>query len=368
MSLQPLFTLRGHNTGVTALTQIDFDGEACLVSGDQEGTVIFWDLVTFKQITSHQRLCNSQIQSIRVIQLECAENLSTVLVVQSRNNGLSLFHTTRDKLVHLANYDTYEALFSRGDAISRHNGTAVLAYPSCLNNHFVTVRLLGAGAKTILSGSAQRFQEDDSKKGSLFDIKVKQDNSSYLLFVAYEDATICAFSLNLQDTLHVPVLDSRGIKIEMVKKFGLDFKDFITSLDVRLVDDKYNIICGAPTNNVYVIATPRDLRSPQVDEVDQIKLKKRGVSTIATYIDCDIAAIACWDSSIVLYSLNSKNPLKTLSNHTKQVQDLIFLDGSKIYEEHHDSPEPKPHGPSYANKLLLCCASMDGTISLTYIR
>lgn len=372
MSAQPLFTLRGHATGVTAVVQLELEDEVCLVSGDQEGTVVLWNLITFKKIKSYPKICNSQVQSIRVVPLEVGGERNTVLIVQSRNDGLFLFSLAEDNdFVKLINYPTYEALFSRGDAIPTFASKAVLAYPSCINNHLVTIRLIGPDAKTILSGSAQRYQEEDSKKGSLFDIKIEQEDSAFLLFAAYEDSTICAFSFNLKDTIHVPVLESSGIKIDLIRRFDLKFGDFIGSLSVDLVDESYRLIAGAPTKDVYVIKTPKDMRSSEKDEVDQIKLKRRGVSRIATDAHSDVAAIACWDSSIVIYSMRSRSLIETLHHHTKQTQDLIFLDKPLLHDnaddDEHDSYGTDSQKSRESGRLLLCAASMDGTISLTYI-
>lgn len=362
-----LFTLRGHNVGVTALVQCAYDNVACLISGDREGSLILWDLITFKKITSYAKICSSQVQSLRVVRLNVANKEQQIIVAQSRNDGLYLFESTTKGLKQLANYATYEALFSRGDSLSRKNSTAILTYPSCISNHLVTVRLIGDEGSTIHSGSAQRFHEEDSKTAPVFDIVIREvEESRYVLFVAYEDSTICAFYINLDDMVHVPVIKTSGLNIKLVRKFVLDFKDFITSFDVRPVGNNYYIICGSPTKDIHIIEAPIALESSVAEAIDKIPLRKRGVSSVIASPDCQIAAIACWDSSIILYSIPLKNVIATLHHHTKQTQDLILLDTS-ITCDPFDTESS--HSTNYCTqyRFLLCCASMDGTISLTCI-
>lgn len=363
-STSSLFTLRGHDVGVTALVYCYYENVQCLISGDQQGTLILWDMVTFKQINSYAKICPSQVQSLRLVKLKIAEAKRQVLVAQSRNDGLFLFDLTFDDLKQLANFPTYEALFSRGDSLSSKDNTAVLAYPSCINNHLVTVRLLGDEAKTIQSGSAQRFQDDESKTVPLFDIVLREvGETKYVLFVAYEDSTICAFSIDLEDIVHVPVLRSSGLNIRLLRKIDLKFKDFVTSFDVRVVEDTYHLVCGSPTKNVYVVATSTDLESVKDEKIEKIPLKRRGVSSIVASSDYQLAAIACWDASIVIYSMASKSPIATLHHHTKQTQTLILLDAPKTFDPFDIVSQ---HGGGY--RYLLCSASMDGTINLTYIK
>lgn len=339
-----------------------------MISGDQDGSLILWDLVTFKKITSYPKICLSQVQSLRIVRLKIAGEGRQVIVAQSRNEGLYLFELSIEDLKKLANYATYEALFSRGDSLSREDDTAILAYPSCISNHLVTVRLIGDEGTTIHSGSAQRFHERDSKTASVFDIVIRQvKESRYLLFVAYEDSTICAFSMNLENTVHVPVIESSGLNIIMVRKFDLNFKDFVTSFDVQEVGENYHIICGSPTKDVYIVRYPVNLEVSETGTIEKVPLKRRGVSSIVVSSDCQIAAIACWDSSIVLYSTPEMDPIATLHHHTKQTQDLILVDTFGTCDPFDtESRQSTTHGNQ--SRFLLCCASMDGTISLTSIK
>lgn len=325
--MKTIFTLRGHNSSVTALADLIDEDNPFLISGDTEGTVIIWDLDTFKKFVIHRKVASSPIQSLKVVNISIEAIVNNVLIVQFREHGLQLF-TLKD-MKKLVTFKTYCPLFSRGDALNVDERVALLAYPSCLNNHTVTIRLIGDNAQTIQSGTAQRFNHQDTKTCSIFDITLlRKDKDSFLILVAYEDGCLCLFKSNLDSI------------VEFIRTYNFQIGDFISAFDVTNPNpDNLIAVLGSPHADLIFLCDKLDQDSNR--QLDRIKMKKRGVSAIKFRPDYKHVAVACWDSSVRLFSMESREDIATLQHHSKQVQCILFF------------------------RDFLCCASMDGTISIS---
>lgn len=354
----PIFTFRGHSAGVTAVTS----HELCLISGDEDGTIIVWQLATFKRITTWNRICKSKIQSLRVIKLQLDSQGQNILVAQTRDNGVHLYILDLNKLDSqpepLVDFQTYESLFSRGDAVTISESTAILAYPSSLESYMITVRYLGVDAKTIISGSAMRAEEVNMKSHqSVFDIVIRnnpRDTRSHELFAGYEDGFIIVYSFSPERTKTIPELNVSGLDISIVRKINLGLTDFISAFDVMNVSDKYIIISGSPSKELKFLELPQELIGEEcVSSV--VTVKRQGTSVIAIRPDYKLVATAGWDNTIRLFSMKSRKHLATLKSHTKQVSDIAFI---KISQDDNDNED------CASGDFLMTCGSLDGTISV----
>ena len=350
----PLFHFRGHKSGVTALAS----SNSSLISGDEEGTIIIWNLSTFRRLKTWSRICTSKIQSLRIIKLKIDSVIRDILVTQSRD-GVHLivcdYSQVPDKPPIVDHFPTYDSLFSRGDATSIDENTAMLAYPSYLENYLVTVRYLGPDAKTLISGSANR-SDSDSKKShpNVFDIVILENPiqaQSHNLFVAYEDGCIVVYAVNPESTRKLPELNVTGLRIDVVKQFNFGISDFISAFDVKLISDNYVIVCGCPKKDIMFSSCPTDFASDE--KTEKIVLKKQGSSAISIRDDLRLVAIAGWDNTVRLYSLKTKKHLATINDHLKQIHDILFV--KKATENVSNSN---------SGNYLMYCASLDGTISV----
>jgi hypothetical protein len=346
----PVFIFRGHKVGVTALV---CHHTSTLYSGDEEGNIISWDLTTFKRLASYNNVCASKILSLKIIRLILDKTAdSEILVIQTRNDGVHL--NALDTLANTTQFPTYECLFSRGDAITlQHCQQAVLAYPSAIESHLVTVRYLGNDAKTLVSGSARRQDEDQKRReATIFDIKIQclgatGNDEELFLFTAYEDGCVVMYSFDRSRVETVPELNVTGLKIELLRKFDFCISDFVSAFDViRERYDSYTIICGSPKKEL-IFSTYSQTMEKTDEDIRTVVLNKTGTSAISIRPDQKLVVVGGWDNNIRVFSIKSSRHLATLKNHTKQVSNITF--GEKNSNE---------------GEYLMCCASLDGTISI----
>lgn len=370
---RPLFTLRGHNASVTALAHFISENNPYLISGDDEGTLIVWDLSTFRKYVSYPRVASSRIQSLKIVDSTIDSQLNDLIVVQFREHGVQLFNLSKimintppqPKL--LVTFPTYGPLFSRGDALNIDHKVALLAYPSCIENHLVTIRIIGDNVETIQSGTAQRFYTDSKKTCSVFDIKlVRKDEDVHFLFVGYEDGCLCLFAFNLNITKSVPHLNVKGLKIDLVKTYDFQIGDFLSAFDVINPElDRLIGVLGSPHADLIFLCD--SLNKTPEQQMERIKMKRKGVSAIEIRPDSKLVAVACWDSSVKLFSIETYKHYATLNHHSNQVQSLLFIDQPIIHDDNSELNESDSSKRKVRNKHLLCCASIEGTISITAI-
>lgn len=370
---KPLFTLRGHDVSVTALANFTSENNPYLLSGDDEGTIIVWNLSTFRKYVGYPRLASSRVQSLKVVNNTIDSQLNDLMIVQSREHGVQVFNLSNIMMNKpsqanlLVTFPTYGPLFSRGDASNIDQKVALLAYPSCIENHLVTIRIIGDNVKTIQSGTAQRFDTDSKKTCSVFDIKlVRKDEHVHFLFVGYEDGCLCLFTFNPNITKSVPHLNVEGLKIDLVKTYDFQIGDFLSAFDViNPKSNRLTAVLGSPLADVVFLCDSLNHETEQ--QMERVKMKRKGVSTIAIRPDSKLVAIACWDSSVKLLSIETHKHYATLDHHSKQVQSLLFIDQPRIHDENSELNEFDSSEKKETNKHWLCCASMEGTISITPI-
>lgn len=367
--LKPIFSLRGHDSGVTALEYCSLPNVSLsyLISGDEEGNLIIWNPATFKKVSVFKNIASSTIQSIKNVTLIVSEEEIVVLVVQSRNDGVQVLEfyepiegTIKSDPNILASFPTYDALFSRGDAKSITNQRAILAHPSLLENYLVTVRVLGRDAKTEISGTAGREIDESEKKSPIFDIAIRRDvqeeEDSYLVFVAYEDGCLNIYRFQMGATQRVPVLRSEGLNVGLIKRIDLNFKDFVSAYGVAQPEGDggdYLIVAGSAGRDLRFVKCKAKFDGEP--EMLTLKQKGWGVSAVSMRFDGRLFAIACWDKSVSLYCAENLSLRDTLDHHTKQVQAILF------------APKLLADFDQQGGESLMYCASQDGTISISSI-
>lgn len=361
---QAFCKLRGHKIGVTALCGVSIDSNDFILSGDESGTVILWDLSTLKCARTFENLVRSRIQSMRVLKFVTVDDHVMILVVQSRDNGVSLYKFDKgiereeSDLELVVCYDSHDALFSRGDAIICDNESAILAYPSALDSHLVTVRLVKQSCKTLLSGvAAARDPRTDDKKVTVFDIKLRRKSESdklIHLFVAYENGCLCMYEMDLDSIKTDSALDIKSLNVSLVKLYDTGSKDFISTFDVKGRCEGYDIIIGYPSNKLMHISTNQG----QVSEID-LKCKGTSCSLISPF--SNVVAVACWNGTLKLYDYEDKRLIhKIVDMHKKQVQDMMIVRAPEVHlNALTDDCDTRT--------FWMCCASNEGTISISSI-
>lgn len=353
---QPLFTFRGHTSGVTAVTNC----KQTLISGDEEGNIIYWSLTTFRR-TKTVSIFKSRIQSLNVIKSLILSQPRNLLVCQSRDEGVKLIicdtcsSTEPSCPPTVAHFSTYGSLFSRGDAMTIDDDLTILAFPSSIESYLVAVYFIGHEAKVMLSGIARRDQDlTDKAKATVFDIKVKQSRlkeGAFHVFAGFEDGCISIFNVDPRETKKVPELEITGLNIDVIITIDFDFHDFVSAFDLVHISNGYNLICGSPHKEIIFCTL-----SSQMIQTDRNKvaIRRQGTSVISIRQDKKLVAIANWDNTIRLYSFKSKTLLATIRYQSKQVHSIEFIEKSDIT----DCLTP------INSDYLMCCASLDGTISV----
>lgn len=354
----PLFTLRGHKVGVTALVYCTIDEARYLVSGDEQGNIFIWDVTIFRKQISHSNILTSRVQSLRYITFKdvVSEKTRHILVAQSREDGVNLYDLVqmlKENPQVLVNYPTCGSLFSRGDSKMIDDHTALLAYPSIIEKNLVTVRVVDSAIRTKLSGTASRSETS----GTIFDISLTSDQPH--MIVAYEDGKLAIYQIDTSKTKRVPHLNVEGLAIPIFHVIDTRLTDFVSAFGVTESGDDLSIMIGSPLNEI--ICYSYSMKQCRGEETGRIALSKSGISSVAVRGDKKLFAIGCWDSRVKLYSLRTKKFLCNLRHHSKQVSDIIFLEKPEC-----DDLIPSLSGEDQS-KYYLCCASLDCNISFTCI-
>lgn len=327
--MEHIFTFRGHRGGVTAIEQI----ERYLVSGDDEGSIIIWNIETFKCIRSYNNIVPSRIQSIRIISKEHRQ----ISIIQSRDHGLHIYdiHTnTIDDSISLTLVDklpSHPNLFSKGSAILHQSIRFVLGYPSEHSSQIITVRNLDDNCKTKTIIDIER----PVVGGNVFDICLQTNpsiNSNITCYAGYEDGKIGLYSLRCDEL-------TNKFDIIMTRVINMKINDFVSAIDVY---DNVYLVVGFPTRDLIIY-------NCDIDETIKLKLDKRGISSIRCRYDTGCIAVARWDSRVDIYKMDTKQILHSNSAHNKHIQDMIWINDTSFL-------------PNF--KDILCCVSLDGTISL----
>lgn len=359
-----LSNLRGHKVGVTAVCEARLKSKVVLISGDQDGSLILWDLLVMRHMLKYYNLFDSRIQSLRTIALNIRNSTRDLLIVQTRDQGVHLLDLTdsanvsQTKPLVVREFPTYEALFSRGDAISISSHRAILAYPSALDAHTITIRFLSEDAETTSSGSALRNNHKRSPNTcSVFDIRIRQLGDNYHIFAGYEDGHICCFIANEDRTTTVPELDVTGLKLECVLDCDTLLGDFISAFDILSQHSGYKMICGASKKDIVILDVDQYLKH---STSGKISLKSQGVSATTNCPSSFVTAVATWDNQIHLVDLENLTILRSLDHHLNQVQDVTFICKNDVDMSHSSSS-------SRTSVFYMCSASLDGTISMMQI-
>ena len=385
----PLFTLRGHGTGVTALAYCDLFDMPILISGDQKGAVILWDLMTYRKYLILNVFSSSRIQSLKVVKFKRDPNceIKNVLVVQSRDHGLFLLDLNRaysskisdesDSI--LAKYPSHESIFARGDSISiGKSKLGLLAYPADNKESAVTIRIVAIDGRLSNSATAQRDSHDPQESCRVFDISIvnRSEENNYYLFVAYEDGHLVCYNISIDFAIIVgdrDTLEAKEVVVQLISKFNPSFNEFVSAFDVVLSSTRLILVVGSPLNELVFLDTLADnMNKPRIDRV---ALRKQGTSAISIRPDHRLVAVAGWDNTVKLYSIKSRKLLAIMRNHSKQVQEMLFINKSNtllsgLAANSRFSCNVEVNGDrsrEVDEQFLLCCASMEGTISISSI-
>lgn len=366
-----LHIFRGHEKPPTAITYYSSGDQAYLLSGDQEGTLIVWSLNLLRLHSKHYKSADSQVQSLRVLKLS-----RDVLFVHSRDTGIKLFalesmfstSKTQSSLETVRVFQSFESLFSRGDAITIDNNKAVLAFPFKLENHIVSIVILDSNGDTIVAGNAHRFPIGTSKTSSVFDLTIVDlSGGLFHLYAGYEDGCVCIFEFKETSTISFPALNATGLKLSLIKKYNLDSRDFVSAFDVGVSCDPVTctLVCGSPGKKLIFVHHATESRERDLQATNEIKLAKQGVSAIAIRPDNNLVAVARWNGKVEIYSMTSHKLVATLDQHSKQVQSLLFIKRPESMQAVLSClSEVDGHSDEKEGIYLLCCASLEGTISV----
>lgn len=324
--LNHIFSLRGHKAGVTALHQF----ETYLLSGDEEGSLMIWNLDILRKQSLYENMFQSRIQSIKSFKI----TNKLFIMVQSRDHGIHIFPSNNiidqsEKVSILAQFSSYPSIFSKADAINHSSMGPLLAYPNDKDKFLVTVTFLAEDLSVKNTEVLGRSQSG----GAVFDIKLQSKEDQIYVYVGYEDGQIGLFSSIQRDN------DKTEIRFVNLKTINIDVGDFVSALDVSLSS---LLIVGSPSKELL-------LYDCKTDETCRVKLKKRGISSLKIDPTGCLVAVATWSCQVDIYHLNSRTKADSLLVHNKQVQDILWLSVGNLF-------------PQYDNAL--CCASLDGTISI----
>lgn len=327
-----IFTFRGHRVGVTAINQL----QRYLITGDEEGTIMIWDVETYKNIKTYSKIIQSRIQSIKIID----DGHRHAAIFQSRDHGLHVYNiqdsTTLNQITIdlICRFPAHPSLFSKGDAIIHQNIGVVLGYASERSSQIVTVRNLDDDWNDLTTVDLER----PVVGGNVFDIQLRAHDSKHdniMCLIGYEDGKIAMFKLRSNQSTS-PCFD-----IIMTRIVNVMIDDFVSAFDIY---KDVHLIIGSPTRDLVIFCC-------DVDDVVRLKLDKRGISSIKCHWVDDWVAVSRWDSRVDIYSIDTRQILYSLNSHSKQVQDMIWLKTSFF--------------TNYTK--VLGCVSLDGTISLVGI-
>lgn len=340
----PVFTLRGHEHGVTALVCfVNSEKQSCLVSGDEEGYVIVWDLATYRPLEARKHLVKGRIQSLRCV-LD-----SSYIFVHSRQDSVRVFDLS---LNEKARFESCDCVFSRGDALDYNETSCIIAFPSTLGTNVVEVRVLDGSLSTVLAGTARRAEKESA---STFDICLRKVSELVLVFVGYEDGRVSVFSMRPEgsgSSKSMPLLmRASGLNVALQRTYSFEQQDdFVSALDVSIGAGRFKLACGFPSDKLFILTgSTLDLPADTAGAAS-VWLGARGMSAVKFRPDERILAVAAWNARLKIYSHKGK-ALASLEHHSARIGALAFAAGAGA-------------APDLRAGFVLACGSADGTISL----
>lgn len=379
----PIFTLRGHHADVTALHLIDNLHEPFLVSGDLNGVVIIWNMLTLRIATQSNELTTGKILSIKQI-FQNKSTTSSCLVIQSREGFVKLVRVEEKKvspdelaaiiIEEIKSYPSSPLLFSRGDSITIEE-KSYLAHSSIIEECQIALRVIDCNFKTVNSAPIKRPAIAGAKSvPSCFDVKlIASSEKNLYILCGYEDGVVCVFycvnKVYRDKSLNEKSKMESGLEISLIRNIDTEFKEFITSFDYCIHSDL--LICGSPLDKILIAeinlnrtVTPDQ---PEIEGNEKITarfeyldLKSNGVSQISIRPDAKLFAAALWNSQIRIYSTSKKlKLLAIIDNHSKRVDGVIFVEDKWSLSAKHETSSL-----SNNTNYLMICASGDKTISL----
>ncbi|KAK8806095.1 hypothetical protein WA171_007180, partial [Blastocystis sp. BT1] len=274
----PVCVLRGHSSAISSL---DYDEDNnCLVSGTQNGTIIIWNTAT-RSITSHKEYSNSGgILQIRFL---------------STN---SFFTHCREGIIRVIDID-------------KGFSEPILSV-SCASLSFLKATVAHDSRNTILfvPGKDDSIDFVDLREGKSNHLLPKQLSKGMVMAC---EGHINSYCLGAFESGHIARIDSRNNSIiEETRISSEPLIAFTTN------EEFTTYACGGISNKITIG------NCSSLAENSCISLPTSGILSLAIRCDSRLLASGGKDGKIRLFGLRNNQPLAILSNHTKEVNTIMF--------------------------------------------
>ncbi|KND04800.1 uncharacterized protein SPPG_00502 [Spizellomyces punctatus DAOM BR117] len=335
----PVFVLRAHEADVTAVVFIR--NNTILASGDQEGHIILWSVLTRRPI----RRWRAHTSGILAIHSVAGDNLLS----HGRDDQLHIWSLCdpsdkassspqKPEFTLLVNSLNFCGVSLWKQPADREGGAeqTLLALPGLGENAEIDIYNLSTKTYTLQGLSVPNASKDT---GLCMCLKFFEGPTGLCLAAGYESGTIIIWDI-----------ESKGL----VWRHKVH-EEPVLSLDV-LPDGSIGFSGGAETkiSQFFPISDPEQTTR-------HLTVPTRGIAVVRIRPDGKIVATGGWDSKIRIYNAKKFKPLAILRGHRQGVSCLAFSEaGSSHVGSETNSEEVAPPN-------MFAAGSKDGNVTLWQI-
>lgn len=232
--------------------------------------------------------------------IQALAHFEDTLVTQEKYSRLKSWAITNSGYVKDRELDTENSSFCRFDFDLERN---ILAVPR------------GNGQVEVLDGRTfEQHQllspsDDDSNLGSIMTVKLTQISDKWFVIGGYESGICCLWDLDSGKVMHQLQMTDSGESPMTI--------DYDPGTNRGLV--------GGSSDKIAVFSIDR--QNTKIVKKTDISIKNQGVNRIQIRADQKVFASGGWDGKVRVFSWKSLRPLAVLTEHKRNVLDLIYSPG-----------------------------------------
>ncbi|XP_074603814.1 guanine nucleotide-binding protein subunit beta-like protein 1 [Brevipalpus obovatus] len=320
MTRRPDYVFTHNFNPVTAVCFGVVNTKDYLISGDEKGILMIWDLVTFKRVNMVSNAHDKRINKVWFNEDSRARD--------DTGNAIALISQARDEIkiwtvdrqlnpisltlsmclqASLMSMSTFSAI-TTNPVKDDEKSSIMLATSDPFKQSCVQVIRIGENyVRMSLS------PKDSAKLGIIVVIKcIKLMNGCSVVLVAYESGNLMLFSIEDEN--------SRTMSTECCSI--KPFEDMITCMDYDPMSGKG--ACGSSINQLKVFTIRTEEPSLRLELLSQIELPVDGISAIEIRKDSSTMCIATWDQRVRIFSFKTLEQLTVIDYHKSSINCINF--------------------------------------------
>ncbi|PVU94846.1 hypothetical protein BB561_002224 [Smittium simulii] len=372
----PRFVFRGHAAPVNT---IDVYQNALLVSADQEGSIVVWDLSLKRKLTTIQNAHKDSILAIRLFKLD-----HLVIISQGRDNFIKAWKLvlkgfTAETLL-LSTFPVDSLCFTAFSCLisdkhrwlvslvdSEKNKLCIIDLSSNSINDIGVPTFITLGQWTKYSGLDRTVMMMSVKafivKSELYVACGYEDGSLAIIKPDCSSASFQLIDSKLFDQSPILTISFTHLNSNCIKTNTPDSSNLLHSAisdkstpKPSLIDQKILCALGGTGKNVYIIHIDEDGKFEE--NTRKILLKNAGINTLQFLNFCDFEnpstsllpqatpqhietgiflALGCWDYRIRIFDISTMQQSIVMLFHNAPISQIFFVEIKSKLENHNSN-------------------------------